>query len=481
MTALTERLAPAVVGPPSRAALLALAAVPFLLFGVGAAVSPPYALALVVGGIFAALVFRNLALGVAIFAVLTFFVRLPGTSAGGGAGVTIVKLGGIVLAAAWVVKLLSDSETPFLFRDAPLLAAAVSGLAVWTLASAIWAVDPSIAVSNALRYWQNILLVLIVFSALREPRHVRWIFYAFLVAAVFTALTGVSSGGADAAASDTSTRLVGRFGSGNPNYFAALLVPALVFAPCLLMIEKRKWVRVALITTTLVLLVALFQTESRGGLIALAATAGLAVVFAGRMRMRVLVAVVLTVLTCVAYFGAIASPASRARVTRLSSDQSSGRNDLWRVGLSVGMHHPVLGVGAGNFTLVSPRYAAGGYDITNVDYLVDTPKVTHNTYLNVWDDLGLVGLGLLCAAVAAAAVPAARRVRRLGRTREDDELELLGRALILALVGMLIASFFFSGVYQKQLWLLLGATAAVATIPSGAARRAVSAGRAPVR
>ena len=471
MTELAQRLVPAAVGPPSRAVLMALAAALFLLFGVGAAASPTYALALVVGAIFAALVFRNLALGVSIFAVLTFFVRLPGTGAGGGAGVTIVKLGGIVLAAAWVLKLISDSEKPFLLRDAPLLAAALSGLAVWSFSSALWAEDSHVAISSSLRFDLNFLFVFIVFSALVEPRHFRWLMWGWVAAAIFTAASGIFSGSnanADttSAVTDASSRLVGRYGAGDPNFLAALLVPALVFVAFFFVLERRRGTRLLLLAAGAFLLIALFQTESRGGLVALAATGLMSVVLAGgRRRARVALVVGVLAVMGVTYFGAIASPASRGRVTRISAQDSSGRNDLWRVGLAVAADHPAFGVGAGNFTVVSPRYAEGPFDIVSVNYVVDTPKVTHNTYLNVLDELGLPGLLFLGTAFASALVPAIRRVNRLARDG-DFEMEMLGRAIVLGTIGMLVAQFFFSGQYEKQLWLLMGASAAFASLAS---------------
>src|SRR4029077_17085832 len=124
---------------------------------------------------------------------------------------------------------------------------------------------------------------------------------------------------------------------------------------------------------------------------------------AGRMiRGRALLATALVAIVGVTYFGIVASSASRARVTRLSQQDSSGRNDLWRIGLAMAGDHLVLGVGSGNFTLVSPRYAERSFDIVNINYVVDTPKVTHNTYLNVLDELGMPGLAIFAAIVAGA-------------------------------------------------------------------------------
>jgi O-antigen ligase len=466
MTALARRLTPAAAAPltlPSAALLL----VPFVLLGVAATMSPLYALAAVLGVLFIVIVFRSLAVGVALFTVTTFFTALPGTGSGSGLGLTGSKAAGAVLALAWVLLLIRRRDVPFLLHDQPLLAFSLIAFQVWTVGTALWAQDPGVAVSSALRYGQNFVLVFIVYSALREPRHYRWLVWAFISAAFVSLVIAFASGPQQTELGKTtlvhSSRLTGRYGAGDPNYFAALLLPALVFVAFMLVVERRHVVRLALPVLAAVFIVGLFQTESRGGIIALAATGLLSLFLAGRWRSRALVATALVAFVGVTYFGAIASPEARARVTRINAQDSSGRNDLWRVGLSMAADHPMLGVGAGNFTLVSPRYAARPPDIVKVDYVVDTPKVTHNTYLNILDELGIPGLALLIVIGGCAFAAASAGLRALARG-PDREMEMLARAIVLGLIGMLVAFFFFSGEYQKQLWLLLGASAALPSV-----------------
>ena len=90
----------------------------------------------------------------------------------------------------------------------------------------------------------------------------------------------------------------------------------------------------------------------------------------------------------------------------------------------------------------------------------------HNIYLNVLAELGAVGLGLFIVILASAlrcALSAARAFARHG----DRELELLSRGLFVALVGVLSAGFVSSGVYYKDVWLLV----ALAPALLGLARR----------
>jgi O-antigen ligase len=467
MTALVGRVRPADSIAPMAMGAAALAT--FALLGVAAVVSPLLALAAVLAMIFVAIAFRDLAAGVALFAVTTFFGHLPGTGTGSSVEVTVVKLTGAVLLLAWLLLLVRRTDVPLLLLDHPFIAFSLAAFQIWAFSSALWAQDATTAMTTSLRYGQNFLLVFIVYSALREARHFRWLLWAFMLAALISVVIALASGpaasavGSAAVASVTgSQRLTGRFGAGDANLFASLLLPALVFAAFSFVAERKIAIRAALVTLAVLFTVGLFQTESRGGLVALAATAVVSLFVTGRLRRRALVATVLAAVMTVTYFGVIASPESRARVTRLHWHDSSGRDDLWKIGLAMAGDHPALGVGSGNFTLVSPMYGQKPFDLVYVNYVVDTPKVAHNTYLNILDELGIPGLVILGAIVAGALAAASRAVRAMSRAG-DSTMETFGRAIVLASIGILIASFFFSGQYQKQLWLLLGAAVALSS------------------
>jgi O-antigen ligase len=78
----------------------------------------------------------------------------------------------------------------------------------------------------------------------------------------------------------------------------------------------------------------------------------------------------------------------------------------------------------------------------------------HNAYLEALTDLGVPGLVIFVAVLAAAlstGVRAAWSFERLG----DIQMELIARAVVLALVGVLVAEVFVSSQYSKYLWLLI--------------------------
>ena len=216
---------------------------------------------------------------------------------------------------------------------------------------------------------------------------------------------------------------------------------------------------------------AVFLTLSRGGLVALGASLLAAVFMAGRRRGVVLSLALAAVVAAVVYFGAFASLEARDRI--LEVEGGTGRTDIWTVGWRMVEDQPLRGVGAGNFPIASIHYLLEPGALLRDDFIVDNPKVAHNTYLNVLAELGVVGLALFMAVIAFSLWCAARALGVASRAG-DRQLDVLARAMIVVLVGLLAADFFGSRQYSKQLWLLLSLCPALLAISRAelAARRA---------
>jgi O-antigen ligase len=178
------------------------------------------------------------------------------------------------------------------------------------------------------------------------------------------------------------------------------------------------------------------------------------VLMGGRWRIRVLAVCGLLAALAVVYFAFVASLPAKERVLNVSSGGGSGRLDLWTVGLRMIEAHPVRGVGSGQFATSSVHYLLRPGVIERGDLILSTPKVAHNTYLNVVAELGIVG-GVLFAAIlvfcTACMVGAVRRFRLDG----DERMEILARGLVVGLGGYLVTLMFISENYKKLLWILL--------------------------
>jgi O-antigen ligase len=443
--------------PDPRAALTTAAAAGLaLVLAAVAVVSPLLAAGGLVAALFVLALTRSLAAGVAIFAFMTYFEFVPQLTE---SGVTFLRLAGVVLALVWVAGVVTRGEqAQLLFRDRPLAAWAAVGLAVWATASALWAMDSGVALANAFRLTQGILLAFVVYTALREPRHLRWLFVAIVAGAVMTTILGgvfVSPEGQ----ADELARLAG--GIGDANQFAALLITPLAVSAFVLA-GARGLARAALLGVVLLLTVALLLSQSRGGLVSLAVVLVFTVVLAGPVRPRAVVAVLAIVAVGVTYLVVLAPAATLERVTTFANAGGTGRGDLWNVALRVAEDHPLLGVGAGNFILVEPEYSASGINISRIDIVFDQTKVVHNTFLQLLTELGAIGLAAFLLVVGAAVVGSFRAISRMRGVPLD--VELLVRGFTVGLLGVLAAYSFESSQYEKQLWLLLGVGLAIPSI-----------------
>jgi O-antigen ligase len=148
-----------------------------------------------------------------------------------------------------------------------------------------------------------------------------------------------------------------------------------------------------------------------------------------------------------------ASPTAWHRVTNFDGG-GNGRSDLWSVAWQAGKDHPILGVGINNFRVVSPDYVRKPGTLHFVDLIAEKPHVVHNTYLQMFTETGIVGLGLFLFFILACLVSAAKAANRFDQLGERG-LASLSRAVLVGTLGMLAASFFISSSGDFRLWILL--------------------------
>ncbi|HTX10904.1 MAG TPA: O-antigen ligase family protein [Solirubrobacteraceae bacterium] len=408
--------------------------------GIAAGVQPRYGVAAALGLTFAAAVIADVTVGLFLFTILSF---LEVFNAGSGA-VSFIKLAGLILFVSWFAAQATRSRgaSRSLLQSSPVLAWAVIGFVGWSAMSAAWAVSSGTALSSTSRFLLDVLLFPIVFGAIRRREQFVWIVGAFVLGAVISALIGLlQSGGA---------RLAG--GIGDYDGEAALLTTAMVLDVGLVATLRRDSpLRSLAILGGLIMGVGLVDTGSRGGFVALGVVLVAAVLFGGRWRPRA-VALLLATVVLVPFYLFLLAPS--AAVQHLSSDSSTGRTDLWKVGLKMWEANPVFGVGSGNFTQAAPHYVQQVGTITRADLIVDVPHVAHDTYLEIIDELGVPGF-VLFVTIAVASISSALRAAKLYERAGDRHFELLSRAVALGLIAQLTADIFITNDYEHLLWLLL--------------------------
>ncbi len=341
----------------------------------------------------------------------------------------------------------------------------VAGFLVWMLLSLAWAPVPSAAnrpVKDLL--YASFGFVLLV-GAIVERRHVRWLVVAYVAGAALTVLWGAAKGGLSVggASGGEVTAAEGRFqgGAGDPNYLAAVLVPAIMLAGGLA-VRRAPGQRILLAFATAIIAIGLAATQSRGGLIGAGVCAIAALVIWRGHRGQIAGLIVLATGAIVTFF--VLNPSAWIRVHE--SNQGSGRIDIWEVAWRVVRDHPLVGAGIAQFPQVSPHYVLQSGALNYVSLIVEKHIVVHNLYLQLWAEDGIIGL-LLFAGVVVASLAAGWRAARRFDAQGDTEMSALARAAILALIGMLTASFFLSNLEAGQLWILL----ALGPILAGLAER----------
>jgi O-antigen ligase len=422
-----------------------------VMVGLLSGVDPKFAIAFSLAVGFVLLVFVDLTAGLATFAFLSFLELLNA-----GSVVSISKLGGVLLALGWLAFLATHADAKSDFLAVHPAISLVLGLFLgWVALSALWAESTSDVISTFTRYLPNVILFLIVFTAVRDRRHATLVMAGFLAGAVAAGFYGLFFSASVRAGYE------GRVSGSNldPNELAAVLVAGIALAGGLATSLKGKpGLRLAAVAAGGFCFLTAMLTGSRGGVVSLGCMLIAAIVLGGRWRPRIAAVSVLMAVLGVYYIAALAPAEIRDRIKTTGQSDTTvreGRATLWQIGRRMVEAHPVNGVGAGNFKTSSKHYLLQPGAVFRSDVVILTPQIAHNTYLEIAAELGIVGL-LLFGSLVVFSVGSTLRAARNFRLAGDVKGEALARALAIAFVGVLVADFFISEEFNKQLWLLLG-------------------------
>jgi|GEM_PF-955827 len=230
------------------------------------------------------------------------------------------------------------------------------------------------------------------------------------------------------------------------NSLAGYLNLVLPFSLACLVLAKERWQRnLAMICHTLAC-AALYFTASRGGLIAYAGMV-LAVLWFLKPRVAAISRLLVATALAAAIVFSLQSPfASEGRVQDVDDFTSTSRLALWGTAGAMFLHHPVLGVGYGNYRSLYNDYLPG---------VAPNELDTHNLYLQLLAETGIIGFAaffFLIGSFVRIAVKLARNA--------DPWCRLLGIGLGGALAATLIhglVDFLFnvSPQFGGLFWLIL--------------------------
>ena len=418
------------------------------MFGVLAVVSPVLALLGAFAIAFLWIALLDLAAGTCLFVLISASLEvLPGVG-----NLSFARLAGGVLVLSWLGAAVSRPEQRRqFFTEHPAMSGVLVLFVGWSAMSALWAESSAEAITVTIRYLLNFFLLPIVFAAIRTRRQAMIYAAAFVAGVLLSAFYGVvvAPGDMDAAAEGRVT------GAGlDPNYLATLVVGAGVLAGAFMASRRHSPItRLGGMVAALLCLAVLLTTVSRTGLVATGAVLIFGILLSGPGRRAPLAGLgVVCAAAVVLYFAALAPHAATQHVTSLKG--GTGRTDLWTIGMRMVKAEPLLGVGAGNFPVASIHYLLEPGAIRRDDFVVDTPKVAHNVFLEVQAELGLPGL-LAFVAIVGFCVISAMRAAWAFAAKRDTTMEWLARGVAVGSLGMLVGAMFNSLQYTKPIWLLL--------------------------
>lgn len=349
---------------------------------------------------------------------------------------SVVKGLAVLLVLAWVVRRcrgrLYDGPR------SPVLIAAVGFAVVLLLATALHN-NGQAGLDVLLRYAGFLAVLFVLADAMRSglrPERLAQVYVATCAVAAACGLLTFALG--------ADRRVGGPIG--DPNDFAFFLLPAVALGVAVRRTTHRRW---PWDVATVMVLVAVLGTLSRGALVGLAAMVVVAVA-TGMVRVRSAVALTAAV-AAVTGLVALSFPAlvsvSLQQKDFVAQQNVSERLDLWTAAAAMTVDHPVLGMGPGAFALHHGDFLTSLPD--DVNHPLD---VAHNTWLELSSELGVLGL-LAFVTMLAVAFAQAWSVRRR---------DPVAAGVCVGLVGAVVAATFVTEQYYLPLWLLCALAVGVA-------------------
>lgn len=282
----------------------------------------------------------------------------------------------------------------------PYLVISMLALLFTMVLSTTVALNISSSLKEISKWLEFIIVMLLGGQYLRTRRQVWTIIVLICLAGISQAFYGYIQAyfnlGPQSFIRDASLRVYGTFDQPNP-YAGYINIP-LSIALALALLGRNWLTRILAGLTAIILGIAEYLSQSRGGEMAIAA-ALVFIVLAGMPRIRAFMRVFIILL--LGLFEAllagwipqnIFSPIMHflglvqiSFIEPTSQDYSTAeRLAHWLAGLNMFMNHPVLGVGIGNYADAYPQYF--------ITIFTDPLGHAHNYYINIAAEIGSIGL-----------------------------------------------------------------------------------------
>ena len=377
-------------------------------------------------------VLRPVEISLGAFALLVPFDTV-GVLGSGKSGTTLNSLVGAITAVVLILLGLAGGRLDRPRRDTVAWALFVG----WAAISTLWARD----LTMALAFLPTALALLTLYFAAVSIRFTRrefgWVIACTIVGGLIAALFsiysfrhGISYHGMRAM---RSSLIIGDRET-DPNDFANTLLLPFSLTVGIFLGARRGVMRICILGVAAILLIAIFLTMSRGGLLSLLA---IAVVFAYRFRLKLQALIPVAV----GGFLLLAVPGLFfQRIAESIDSGGAGRTNIWKVGLASLKSYGLFGAGLGNFPAAYDRFKA------YAPHFEGYSRASHNIYLGVFVELGIVGVILLVNALRTEL-----RGRKFASAISPFHAAVACEA---ASWGMLVGGFFLDVLWRKGFWLV---------------------------
>lgn len=312
-------------------------------------------------------------------------------------------------------------------------------LYLWAACTAFWALDPKplfvmLGTSTSLVVLYGALSMLPA-----DMKAVRWVAFCIVAGGVLAAAYGtyLAHSGADLFYGGR-LRITTENSAIDPNHFAAALILPTTICVVTALYARKLITALLSLGAIAVLLSGISATESRGGILALAAV--LVYIFI-RSERRWTLALFAVPGGIAAGLVALNSQLAQ-RFQSAVSTGGAGREMIWKVGLDAFKQHWLLGAGYNNFAQAYDQVFMQSHQMGQVQW----HHGSHDLIVGTVVELGIIGLALMLAAW----VMQYRMLEFIPRGSPEFPMRLVAEA---STIGLFLAALFLDVMVFKYVWL----------------------------
>ncbi len=378
----------------------------------------------------------------------------------------------------WAIKMVSRDEIKF--TPTPLNLPILSFIAICTL-SLIWSDTFFTSLKELPLFLPGPLLYFVIVNNIKNEKQISRIISAVLIVGAVLGMYGIFQYNDIDFSFWTSSsgrqKVFGLFG--NAGYFAGYIILPLSLAIPLFFVSKNRNRKILLLIGILAMGITLVVTFTRSSYLAL----GVSLLFMfllfllargksfikenKKLFMIALIVIIISVSlfiipTLLSKPGTVISEIkARISITKITNTFSSGRRvAIWKFTGMMINDHPILGSGIGTYKYNTFKYQAKFFEQgdNRSIYRYGYAEKAHNEYLQLWAELGTIGLAIFLWLIITYFNYGIRYLKR----EKDEQKQGILIGLMGAVVAFLIDSFFWFPLHLTTnvslLWLFIGLT-----------------------